>query len=98
MRGDRASSCSSRASSPLSFPPSLSSPLASIASSTARSSKSGLKSIKNVVKKAIHPFKKARTMSTSSNASIVGDEEANEGADSDEESDGTELSMYLLTG
>jgi len=28
----------------------------------------------------------------------VGDEEANEGAESDEESDGTKLSMYLLTG
>ena len=50
----------SRSSSPLSFPPSPS----QIASSS-KSTK------KNVAQKAIHPFKKARTVSKSSNASIV---------------------------
>jgi hypothetical protein len=75
MCGDCASAMSephsSCSSSVLSFPSSPS-PLASIASSTACASKKALKSVKNTVKKAICPFKKACTKAMSSNTSMVG--------------------------
>ena len=62
---------SSHSLSVLSFPSSPS-PLASIVLSTACTSKKALKSIKNVIKNAICPFKKPHTKSMSSKTSMAG--------------------------
>ena len=70
MHRDHTMSQYSCSPSALSFPSSPSS-IASIASSTSHASKKALKSVKNAVKNAIRPFKKARTMSMSSNVSMV---------------------------
>lgn len=74
MHRDHAMSHSLHSPSALSFP-SLPSPIASIASNTVHASQKALKSVKNTVKNAICPFKKAHTISISSNTSMVGSDD-----------------------